>query len=202
MSDLAGQQDEQAPAAADDLAIIEQFLSDHDDDKFEILVRRYQGKVFKLAASILGGNALSDAEDATQEVFIVLYRQLKSFRGESAFSTWLYRVARNQIIGYGRRISRRASCVDVDVLASRADDGPHVDPLSITASDQRRLRLKHQVDRLAELQRTVVYLYYWHGETIAEIAVLMELKESTVKSRLHRARQALARMMQEDDGDD
>ena len=84
--------------SADDADLIDQFLRTDDEEIFEILVRRYQEKIFRLAASILGRGAESEAEDATQEVFVVLLRQLKTFRRESAFSTWLYRVARNQII--------------------------------------------------------------------------------------------------------
>ena len=197
MSGIAGHRTGQTSSSTDDLAIVEQFLSSNDADKFEILVRRYQGKVFKLAASILGGSAMNDAEDATQEVFIVVYRNLQSFRGESAFSTWLYRVARNQIIAYGRRMAHRALFVDADVLQTQADDAAHTDPLSVTTADQTRVRLKGMVDQLAELQRTIVYLYYWHGETIAEIAVLMELKDGTVKSILYRARQKLGQVLQE-----
>ncbi len=197
--------DSQAAAtlsSADDAALIDRFLRTEDEEIFEILVRRYQEKVFRLAASILGRGAESEAEDATQEVFIVLLRQLKTFRRECAFSTWLYRVARNQIIEYRRRVPHRASHVDDDVLRAMPDGGALTDPQRVATTGQNRARIMSHVDRLAEPQRVVVHLHYWQGQSIAEIAELLDLKLSTVKSHLCRARQRLAMALREDGCDE
>lgn len=185
-------------SSADDAALIDRFLRTDDEEIFEILIRRYQEKVFRLAVSILGRGAESEAEDATQEVFVVLLRQLKTFRRECAFSTWLYRVARNQIIEYRRRVSRRASHVDADVLRTMPDGGALADPQRVAATGQERERIMYHVDRLSEPQRVVVYLHYWQGQSIAEIAELLDLKLSTVKSHLCRARQRLAIALREE----
>ncbi|MCZ6695585.1 MAG: RNA polymerase sigma factor [Acidobacteria bacterium] len=185
-------------SSADDAALIDRFLRTGDEEIFEILIRPYQEKVFRLAASILGRGAESEAEDATQEVFVVLLRQLKTFRRECAFSTWLYRVARNQIIEYRRRVSRRASHVDADVLRIMPDGGTLADPQKVAATGQKRERVMYHVDRLSEPQRVVVYLHYWQGQSIAEIAELLDLKLSTVKSHLCRARQRLAIALREE----
>ncbi len=185
-------------SSADDTVLIDRFLRTDDEEIFEILIRRYQEKVFRLAVSILGRGAESEAEDATQEVFVVLLRQLKTFRRECAFSTWLYRVARNQIIEYRRRVSRRASHVDADVLRTMPDGGALADPQRVAATGQKRERIMYHVDRLSEPQRVVVYLHYWQGQSTAEIAELLDLKLSTVKSHLCRARQRLAIALREE----
>jgi RNA polymerase sigma-70 factor (ECF subfamily) len=189
-------------SSADDVSLIDRFLRTDGEEIFEILVRRYQEKVFRLAISILGHGAESEAEDATQEVFVVLLRRLRTFRRECAFSTWLYRVARNQIIQYRRRALHRSSHVDSDVLRTMPDEGALNDPQRVATSGQQRARIMHHIDRLTEPRRVVVYLHYWQGQSIAEIAELLDLKPSTVKSHLSRARQRLAIAIREDGCDE
>ncbi len=187
-----------ALTSADDAALIDRFLRADDEEVFEILVRRYQEKVFRLAVSILGRGAESEAEDATQEVFVVLLRQLKTFRRECAFSTWLYRLARNQIVDYRRRARQRPAHVEDDVLREVPDNGALIDPQSALTTGRTRVRLLQHVDRLSEPQRVVVHLHYWQGQSVAEISELLDLKPSTVKSHLCRARQKLAVALRKD----
>lgn len=191
-----------ALSRADDAVLIDRFLRGDDEDTFEILVRRYRDKVFRLAVSILGRGAESEAEDATQEVFVVVLRQLKRFRAQAAFSTWLYRVARNQIIDYRRRLSRRPGGVADDALRGLPDDGARTDPRRLVAASRRRARLLRHIDRLSGSQRVVVYLHYWQGESIAEISELLDLGPNTVKSHLCRARRKLAVSLGEDGSDE
>jgi RNA polymerase sigma-70 factor (ECF subfamily) len=185
-------------SSTDDAALIDRFLRTDDEETFEALVRRYQEKVFRLAASILGRGAESEAEDATQEVFVVLLRQLRTFRRECAFSTWLYRLARNQIVDYRRRAHQRPSHVTDDVLRRMPDDDALTDPQWVVTTGQKRARLIYHVDRLREPQRVVIYLHYWQGQSIVEISELLDLRPSTVKSHLCRARQRLAIALRED----
>ena len=194
----AGPRIANALSSADDAELVDRFLRTGDEEVFEILVRRYRDKVFRLAASILGRGAESEAEDATQEVFVVLLRQLKSFRRDSAFSTWLYRVARNRIVDYRRRAPRSPSPVSDEVLQRIPEDTILTDPQRVVTADQERARLLDHVDQLREPQRVVVYLYYWQGESLTEISELLDLKLSTVKSHLHRARQRLAIALRKD----
>jgi len=187
---------------ADDATLIDRFLCTGDEDAFEVLLRRYQGKIFGLAASILGRVDESEVEDATQEVFIVVLRKLKSFRGESAFATWLYRVARNQIIDYRRRTRRRASDSGESMLRTIPETGSLADPQRAVTVAARQAWLMSHVDRLREPQRVVVYLHYWQERSVAEIAELLGLPTSTVKSHLFRARQSLATAIREDQHDE
>lgn len=191
-----------APSCADDAALIDRFLRTDDEDTFEILVRRYRDKVFRLAVSILGRGAESEAEDATQEVFVVVLRQLKTFRRQCAFSTWLYRVARNQIIDYRRRALRRPTALADGALREVPDEGAFGDAQGLVAAARRRERLMRHVGRLSEPQRAVVYLHYWQGESVAEISELLGLASNTVKSHLCRARRKLAVALREEGCDE
>jgi RNA polymerase sigma-70 factor (ECF subfamily) len=185
-------------ASADDAALIGRYLRTDDEQIFEILVRRYQDKVFRLATSILGHRAETEAEDATQEAFIAVLRQIRTFRRESKFSTWLYRVARNQIIDYSRRAARRSSEVSDEVLQTAPDDGVLTDPQRAVTTAQKQALLLRCIDRLSEPQRAALRLHYWHGESVAEISELLGLGPSTVRSHLFRARQRLALLLRED----
>jgi len=186
--------------AADDETLIDQFLRTDGEDVFEILVRRYRDKVFQLAVSILGRGALAEAEDATQEVFVVVLRQLKRFRRESRFSTWLYCVARNRIVDYRRRAQRRPAALSDEALRTIPDRGA-ADPQSAAVRARSRERLLRQVDRLSEPQRVVVYLHYWHEQSVDEISELLGFEPGTVKSHLWRARRRLALGLREDGPD-
>ncbi len=131
----------------------------------------------------------------TQEVFIALYRALPTFRQESAFSTWFYRLARNRIIDHQRRIVRRDSRRDSDPHVMIADGNIPNDALSVVVTNQRNAHLLSLIERLPELQRITLHLYYWHERSTAEIAELLELKPNTIKSYLFRARQNLAAVL-------
>ena len=202
LAGLSGRGAAATPRGADDAALIDRFLRTGDEDTFEILVRRYRDKVFGLAVSILGYGAESEAEDATQEVFVVVLRQLKTFRRESSFSTWLYRVARNQIAEHRRRFARHPSDAADGALPEIPDRGTLGDPQRAAETACRRSRLLRQIDRLSEPQRVAVYLHYWRGESIAEISELLGLSPNTVKSHLCRARRKLARALREEGTDD
>jgi len=195
---LPGQRAAATSSAADDAVVIARFLQTGDEDTFEILVLRYRDRVFGLAVSLLGYGAESEAEDATQEVFVVVLRQLKTFRGQSSFSTWLYRVARNQIIEYRRRATHRSAEIADGALRSVPDHGARADPQEAVADARRRARLLREIEQLSEPQRVALYLHYWRGESIAEITELLGFGANTVKSHLCRARRRLARALREE----
>jgi len=182
-----------------DVELVEQFLHNRDVDVFEVLVRRYRDKVFALATSILGRNSCGEAEDAAQEVFITIYRRLETFRGESAFSSWLYSVARNQIAGYRRRPAHRVVSGSEDDVSLLPDTDRTADPLDAASDDDVRARLLELVDGLPDAQRIAVHLFYWQDQRVSDIAALLGLGINTVKSHLYRARISLAQAVQESD---
>ena len=181
--------------AWDDAALIDCFLRNGGDEAFEILLRRYQDKVFRLAVSVLGHGCSGEAEDITQQIFVTLFRQMHRFRGESKFSSWLYRLARNRIVDYRRQVARQATHLGTETIAAVSEHRNFADPLTAVSNQQQQSRMLQRVDALDEPQRTIIYLHYWQEQSIAEIAELLELKANTIKSHLFRARKKLASLL-------
>lgn len=189
-------------ASVSDQVLISQFLATGDDSSFEVLVQRYRNNVFRLAVSILGPGAESDAEDLTQEVFVLVYRNLDTFRGDCAFATWLYHLTRNRTIDRRRRSAFSEPLAGAEVLQNLPDKGAHSNPLRTATARERQARVLEKVSGLGEPQRSIVFLHYWLDRTTAEIAELLNLRPGTVKSHLHRARHKLARVLREEVRDD
>ncbi len=159
---------------------------------FAALVRRHQRRVFGLLLRMLGDR--DEAQDATQDAFLNLHRHGHRFRRESRFSTFLYRVAVNAALNRRRSLGRRRAHVDAygDAQAVGhvgASQGP--DPEQALAEDELRERLSRELRALPESLSAPVVLYDIEGLSYGEIAEILEVAEGTVKSRIHRARQAL-----------
>lgn len=169
------------------------------EELFALLVHRHQRRVFKLILSILGPGRSSEAEDLTQEVFLKVYRRLDSFRSESRFSTWLYRVAYRRAIDLTRLARFHRIHADDEVLASLPiDEEAEPGPLRNTLTSQARIKLYAAVMALPKLQRSAVLLHYWMGEDLETIAHLLDRRPGTIKSLLFRARKRLARLLGKD----
>ncbi len=177
---------------ADDASLVRQLQRTGDGELFDALVQRHKRRVFRLAAAVLGPGHEAEAEDLTQEAFLLVFRKLDSFRGESRFSTWLLHLTRNLAIDRRRHADLRRPHVADDELAKLPAVGGGSNPEEAASASQQRERLLQQVEQLPDPQRTVVYLHYWMESPVAEIAELLELKRETVKSHLFRARQRLA----------
>jgi len=161
-------------------------------DAFAALVRRHQRRVFGLLLRMLGNR--EEAEDAAQDTFLNLHRHGHRFRRESRFSTFLYRVAVNAALNRRRSLGRRRAHTDAfneacAVGHTGAEAG--ADPEQSLAGDELRARLGRELLTLPESLRAPVVLYDIEGLSYGEIADVLEVAEGTVKSRIHRARQAL-----------
>lgn len=154
---------------------------------FAVLVDRYKNLVHAVIRSFLTG---ADAEDAAQEVFIKAYRALDRYRAEASFSTWLYRIALNHLRDCGRRVV--PSTVALDGLDS-ISAAPEVacDPLAEAIARERGLLVQSCLAELPEAYRLVIYLYYYHDLSYAEIAGRLGLTERGVETRLYRATKML-----------
>lgn len=160
--------------------LVRRFVSDGLGDAVDVLLRRHQDRVLGLAYRILGNRA--DALDASQEVFVAVFRKAASFRHQSAFTTWLYRLTVNACNDHARRRSRLpqpAEAVDVD----SSDDIGRADDRLVIAGALARLPLE---------QRTAVVMRDLLGLSYEEIAEATGSAVGTVKSRISRARGALA----------
>jgi len=176
----------------DDAAILCRLDAGTEEEIFSVLVRRYQDRVFRLALSVLGpGNEL-EAEDVAQEVFLQVHRKLHTFRSESRFSTWLYRLAYRKAVDAQRRARHRYLHLGDDALVEGADPSVESSPLERALADARRRALHRALAQLRPRQRSAVHLHYWLGCAVEEIAALHGTSPGTVKSDLHRARARLA----------
>lgn len=167
---------------------------DGDDLAFDVLVDRYAARVYAICWRYFGSN--EEAEDAAQGAFLALYRGMSSFRGSSAFSTWMYRVATNACHDLARRNARLPRTVPLDDDRS---PGGH-DVLDPTALDRLIATELHADLRaaLAELepeQRHAVVLRDVVGASYDDIAGLQGVATGTAKSRVHRGHTRLAELL-------
>ena len=161
---------------------------------FDLLVRKYQHKVAKLISRYLSDRA--EVEDITQEVFIKAYRGLGGFRGDSAFYTWLYRIAVNTAKNYLESQGRRPPSADIEIEGAELLEG--VNGLRDLGTPERNLltdEIADTVNRVigglpADL-RMAITLRDLDGLSYEEIAHVMECPIGTVRSRIFRAREAI-----------
>lgn len=161
-----------------------------DERAFAELVTRYQTAVYNLAYRMLGDAA--EAEDAAQEVFLRMYRRLGTYDADHRFSTWVLSIASHYCIDVLRR--KRPWLVPLENISNwmRAR-GRGPEALALAREQQDTVR--ELLAKLPEHYRLVLQLRYWHDLGYEEIAEAVNLPVSTIKARLHRARNALAALM-------
>lgn len=156
---------------------------------FEQLVRANERKVYTLCLRLCGNPA--DAEEAAQEAFLAAWRGLPAFRGESAFSTWLYRLANNACIDLLRRSRRTRADVSLDDEAAPEPTDEHASPQRELERREQREAVQRGLAALSDEHRTVLVLRELEQLSYAEIAEVTGLEAGTVKSRISRARMQL-----------
>ena len=161
-----------------------------DHQAVEDLYRQTSGRVYALCLRITGD--AQRARERTQDVYVRVWEQLGSFRGDSAFTTWLHTVTVNVCLAQRRAAGRRGAketAVDDEVLQSLAgDDGGELDPAD-------RVALERAIAMLPEGARTVLVLHEIHGYTHEEIAEMTDTRPGTSKAHLHKARQRLREIL-------
>ncbi|HYS14606.1 MAG TPA: RNA polymerase sigma factor RpoE [Burkholderiaceae bacterium] len=178
-----------------DQALVER-VQRGDKRAFELLVAKYQRKIFRLLSRLIRDAA--EIEDVAQEAFIKAYRALPNFRGESAFYTWLYRIAintaKNYLVAQGRRAPTTTE-TEIDE-AENFDEGDQLrdvnTPDSMLLSKQVGEAVNRAIERLPEDLRTAIVLRELEGLSYEEIAETMNCPIGTVRSRIFRAREAIA----------
>jgi RNA polymerase sigma-70 factor (ECF subfamily) len=165
-----------------------------DLDAFDLLVTRYQGRVYGIAANFAANR--DDAGDLAQEVFLKAYRSLCSFRGQSAFSTWLYRIAVNACVDYVRRQGRRG-WLQVAPDPAAAPGEPELDPQQELERKELRSTLGRAIGGLSLKLRVALVLHDIEGLTHEEMAQVVGCSVGTTKSRLFRAREEVRRRLLE-----
>lgn len=167
-----------------------------DKRAFELLVTKYQRKIFRLLSRLIRDQG--EIEDVAQEAFIKAYRALPNFRGESAFYTWLYRIAintaKNFLVAQGRRAptSTETEIEDAERLEDATQLRDVATPDSLLLSKQVGEAVNRAIEKLPEDLRTAIVLRELEGLSYEEIAESMNCPIGTVRSRIFRAREAIA----------
>jgi len=167
-----------------------------DKRAFELLVEKYQRKLARLLSRFVRDPA--EVEDVTQEAFIKAYRALPAFRGDSAFYTWLYRIGINTAKNYLMALGRRAP-TSTEVEAEDAEGYEEAEqlrdintPESVLLSNEIAATVNATIADLPEELRTAIQLREIEGMSYEDIARIMECPIGTVRSRIFRAREAIA----------
>jgi RNA polymerase sigma-70 factor (ECF subfamily) len=188
-------------ADVSDLSLVRRVQSG-DKGAFDALVRKYQHKLVKLVMRYVRNPA--EAEDIAQEAFIKAYRALPQFRGDSAFYTWLYRIAintaKNAVVSRDRspieyNIDRNDATEESYDMQGRMKDSETPEGLVLT--DEIRTTVNAAIEALPEDLRTAIVLRELDGLSYEEIAAAMDCPVGTVRSRIFRAREAIDRRLRE-----
>lgn len=162
---------------------------------FEKLIEAYQKKIFNLAFRMIGN--YDDANDLAQEALIRIFRSIPNFKGESTFSTWIYRITTNICLDEIRkRKNRKALSLDEEIHSEDGEIQRQImsdDPLPDEIAEREELRsiVNNAINSLPEEQRLILSLRDIQGLRYEEIAEVLDCPGGTVKSRINRARQAL-----------
>lgn len=164
-----------------------------DETGFDELVRRYTPKIYGMLVRMTGNASL--AEDAAQETLVRAWRGLERFRGDAQFSTWLYRIAVNE----GNRLMARESKRETLPLEDATAEVPAIasDTAAIAENAELREQLRACLAELPDNYRLPVMLRDVEGFSNEEVAEILEINVRNMKSRLHRGRMALRKMLED-----
>ncbi len=168
-----------------------------DRDAFNALMEKYQKQVFSIAYGMLSD--YEDASDASQEVFIKIYKSIASFKGESSFSTWMYRICSNVCNDILRKRQKRGATVSLDseeenasALQLQSDEPTPEEQLEL---NERQKAVREAINELSPEYKEVIMYSDMHQLSYDEIALILKCPKGTVKSRLNRARNALRKKL-------
>jgi RNA polymerase sigma-70 factor (ECF subfamily) len=176
-----------------DAEIIEKVLSG-DVNSFELLVVRYEKMIYNLALTKLRHR--ETAQDISQECFFRAYKMLRSYKAESAFSTWIYRICQNLIADHYRK-HKKTNAVSLSFIGEDGEfkesdiPSPESDPAEEVIRDEKIKKIRNIIDSLPEDLREIIILRDFEDLSYANIAEILDVEIGTVKSRLFRARERL-----------
>jgi len=175
-----------------DVELIEAFKAGK-EWAFNELVRRYSGKVLTLCTYYLKDR--DGAYDVSQEVFIKIYRALAGFRGAAKLSTWIHTIAINTCknkLSFWKRLTSGKKRYDEDPIVPRRTEGPEDE----ACRNERQRVVRREIAALPSIHRDIIVLKDIQGCSYEEVGQILDITPGTVKSRLHRAREALAKRLE------
>ena len=188
---------------ADDRTLVARFKSG-DESAFNALVERYSGKAYQIAYGVLANR--EDAEEVAEDVFVRIHRALPKFRGDSEFTTWMYRIAmnlaRNKYRWNKSRESRAHVSIDAPLEGQDGDEerrlelpDTRITPDRDAAYKELSARLQKELESIPEVYRQALVMKNMDDMSYEDIAAAMNCKMGTVKSRISRAREELRRRL-------
>jgi RNA polymerase sigma-70 factor (ECF subfamily) len=170
---------------------IQQTLNGNVND-YAFLVEKYKHMVFTLTIRIVKNR--EEAEEVSQDVFVKAYKNLNNFKGESKFSTWIYKIAYYASLDLLKRNKRQISSENIDVIKER-DLGNTDDSLKHLYDKERKQIINDALLKLSEDERVIITLYYFEELPIKEISKVVDLSEDNIKIKLFRSRKKLAELL-------
>jgi len=170
---------------------IQQTLNGNVND-YAFLVEKYKHMVFTLTIRIVKNR--EEAEEVSQDVFVKAYKNLNNFKGESKFSTWIYKIAYYASLDLLKRNKRQISSENIDVIKER-DLGNTDDSIKHLYDKERKQIINDALLKLSEDERVIITLYYFEELPIKEISKVVDLSEDNIKIKLFRSRKKLAELL-------
>ena len=168
----------------DDKEIVRR-IKEGDTEGFAMLVDRHGSQVFSLILRIVGSR--EDAEELTQDVFMKVFDSLENYRGESAFSTWLYKVAYNRAVSGTRKKKHELPVADETIF--RETDAH--DDIYDMDREKKFEQIEHALAKLPARERTLMEMYYYQDKNVEELAYITGMSTSNVKVKLFRIRRKI-----------
>ncbi len=166
-----------------------------DHAAYRSLVERYQKYVFTITYNVLKNR--EEAEEAAQDVFIKVYRTLASFERKSKFSTWLYTIAYRTALDYQKKKKYNTRSIDSEESYLQIEDTKSKNPDQSMHQEDLKEKLKAAIRELKPGDASVITLFYLHEKSVQEVAQIMDLTVSNVKTKLHRLREALRSQLEQ-----
>jgi len=159
---------------------------------FNLLMERHKNAVFHFSLRLL--KIREEAEEVAQDVFVIVFKKIKDFKGESKFTTWLYRITFNECISRIRKIKQKEKymvIVEGEYHLSVIEKGYYM----LDNNYQSKI-IERSLDELDEESRTIILMFYYHEKSVAEIADITQHSVTNVKTKLHRARKSMLCFME------
>ncbi|MGQ9845836.1 MAG: RNA polymerase sigma factor [Caldisericia bacterium] len=177
----------------DEKNIIEK-IKKGDLESYSLLINEYQNDIYSLCLTIVKN--VDDAMDMTQEAFLIAFENIRNFKGEAKFSTWLYKIAYNLCINYKKRKGELLILDDEDLFNVEIEDKTSSIWEKIE-KDERVKIVKEGLNRIKDGDRLIIELKDIKGLSYEEISMILSCPMGTVKSRLYRARENLKKVVEE-----